>query len=804
MRLRVKVRGMMCSFCTQTIEKAMRRQQGVEACQVNLAHEEALISYDGEVVHKAQLLRELEELGYEAWEAGTERSGHRRIEVRYGELPRLLITAWVALVVMISMLLMFSLGLASRSMELMLLVVDGLMIFGAGWPILRMSFFAVKKRILNQHVLLSYGALGGFVAGILALFYPVQSFAGLGAMLIFAHVLGGFVSSKVKERAGASVEKILALQPRQARRVRNGKEVLVPVAELRPGDEVLVKPGEKIPVDGRVVRGASTVDEALVTGESLPVPKAEGDAVIGATVNQEGALTVIAERVGEEMFLARVAAFVEEAKVLRPPIVLLADRVLRYYVPAVTVVSLLAGAVWLIIGGVPQAIFAALSVAVIGYPCALGLATPLALIRGTGLGAEQGLLFRRGTAMQRLPAVDTVVFDKTGTLTQGRLAVSDLYAYYVEREVVLRNAALAEQPSQHPLARAVLDYAQAQGIVPPEPERFSSVPGMGVRCGHEGADILVGNRRFMEENGVVLPETPRLTLLQEEPKTLLYVAEEGTFQGVLALHDQPRPEAAALVRRLHRQGLRTLLATGDNVRSAQNVAQSMGIGEARAELLPEGKTDLVAELQAQGAVVLLVGDGVNDAPALAQADVGVAMGSGTDIAMESADVILFRNDVQLVDTAISLARRTFAKIKQNLVWALFFNGVGIPIAAGGLLHPALAVGAMSFSTIGILFNSFGVRVHRAALPLDTSRLRRVYEVTGMHCTGCKLAIESTLQQMPEIAFVQADYETGQVVVWMDETAPKPHSGERIAGALQEIGFPINDAAPGARPAPAAS
>ena len=795
MRVQVKIRGMMCSFCTQTIEKAMRRKEGVDGCVVNLAHEEALITFDAERADKAGIIRTLEDLGYEAWESGTVRSGHRRVEVRYGELPRLLVTGYVALIVMISMITMFALGVRSLSMELMLLVVDAVMIFGAGRPILRMAWFAARQRILNQHVLLSYGALGGFAASILSLFYPLHSFAGLGAMLIFAHVLGGYASSKVKQRAGASVEKILALQPRNARLVVGGRETLVPVSQVRPGDLVRVRPGEKIPVDGRVTAGASTVDEALVTGESLPVSKDAGDRVIGATINQDGVLTIAAEQVGEEMFLARVAAFVEEAKVMRPPIVLLADRVLKYYVPGVTLISLAAGLGWLIVGGPVQAVFAALSVAVIGYPCALGLATPLALIRGTGLGAEQGVLFRRGTAFQCLPAVTAIALDKTGTLTRGRLAVSDAYAYHVEREVMMRNAATAELSSQHPLARAVVDYAAAQGITAPEPESFSADPGKGVRAEARGSTILVGNRRFMEENRIAIPETVRLGQLQGEAKTLLYVAADGAFQGVLALQDQLRPEAAEVVRRLRRQGRRLLLVTGDNRQTAQAVAAAVGIEDVRAEALPLEKTALVGELQGEGEIVLMVGDGVNDAPALAQADVGVAMGSGTDIAMESADVVIFRNDVRLVDTAISLARQTYGKIRQNLAWALFFNGVGIPIAASGFLHPLIAIGAMSLSTVGILLNSFGIRVHRIALPLDTSRFRRLYDVTGMHCTGCTVAVESALQRMPEINFVQADYESGEVAVWFDEAASLPQLDGRVAHTLDGLGFALGDGAP---------
>ncbi len=787
-RLRVKVRGMMCSFCTQTISKGMRRRKGVTGVQVNLAHEEALISYRPEEVDKAGLIDALENLGFEAWEAGTQRKGHRRIEVRYGELPRLLVTGYVAAVVMSSMILMFSLGLESVSMDLMLLAVDTFMIFGVGWPILRMSAFAVRRGILNQHVLLSYGALGGYLASILALFYPVTSFAGLGAMLIFAHVLGGFASSKVKERASASVEKILALQPRQARVVARGEERLVPVHQVRPGDVVRIRPGEKVPVDGRIADGMSSLDESLVTGESLPVAKTRGEPVIGGTVNQEGVLTVTTERVGDDTFIARVAAFVEESKVMRPPIVLLADKVLMAYIPAVTLISLGSGLAWLLFATPLQALFAALSVAVIGYPCALGLATPLALIRGTGLGAEQGVLFRRGTAFQRLPQVSHIAFDKTGTLTLGRLSVDGVVALQGPREALLRNAGSAERNSQHPLARAVVDYVTGQGVALREPERFESVPGLGVLAVLDGETVLAGNRRFLEERGVSIPPHEKLQALQAEPKTLIYVAGGGSLQGVLALADQPRPEAAEVTRRLRRRGYRQHLLTGDTRHTAHAIAAGMDIDRVHAELLPHQKTGLLSGWQRERRVVLMVGDGVNDAPALAQADVSVALASGTDIAMESADVIVFRNDMRLVEAAIALGKNTFAKIKQNLGWALLFNGVGIPIAASGFLHPLVAIGAMSFSTLGILFNSFGIRVHRLAKPPQADRRQMVFAVAGMHCTGCKLAIESSLQQMPQVNFVQADYEAGEVMVWLEEKAADEPLADDIAAAVAGLGF----------------
>ena len=792
MKVRIKVRGMMCSFCTQTIEKALRRKSGVTSCVVNLAHEEALVSYEEHQIDKEEIIQTLERLGYETWEAGREYSEHRDIEVKYGDLPRLVVTGYVALMVMISMLVMFALDRRSTSMEMILLVIDTVIIFGAGWPILKMSFYALRQGILNQHVLLSYGALGGYLASILSLFYPITSFAGLGVMLIFAHVLGGFASSKVKERASASVQKILALQPQKARRVTDEGEEMIPVSDVRKGDTVLVKPGEKIPVDGFILDGSSAVDESLVTGESVPVAKERGDKVLAATLNQEGALFIRTEQVGDETFLARIASFVEEAKVMKPPIVLLADKVLKYYVPIVIAISLGSGLFWLFLATPLQALFAALSVAVIGYPCALGLSTPLALIRGTGLGAEKGVLFRRGVAFQRLSNVTTVVFDKTGTLTQGKLTVTGLVGLEVPESTVLQLAAVAERNSEHPLARAVLSYAGQKNVVPAQPDSFQAVPGQGVEARWDGKQIFVGNRSFLEKRGVNLIENPLFRTFQADGKTLLYVAADRRLQGVLALQDQLKQESADLVRRLTDQGMRVVLLTGDTDQTANAIARQASISEVYAEVLPQEKNQVIHRLQQQGAVVMMVGDGINDAPALAQADVSVALGSGTDIAMENADIIVIRNNLLLVHTLMELGRKTFRKIKQNLTWALFFNGVGIPVAASGFLHPTVAIGAMALSTGGILLNSFGIHVAQIARPVSIDKDRVILKVKGMHCHGCKSMIESTLQQQPPIKFVQAYPEQGEVVVWHDERIPQQELKKEIGANLRKLGFDVTE------------
>jgi heavy metal translocating P-type ATPase len=727
-QVQIKVRGMMCSFCVQTIDKALRRLGGVEHVNVSLAHEEALVGYDPERVSAGQIVTTLTRLGYEAWRPGIdEPSTHRSAEVRYGETPRLLLCAYVAAVVMLSMLLMFSLERRSPSMELILLVVDSAMIFGAGWPILTMSWYALRQRIVNQHVLLTYGALGGYVASILALFFPMTSFAGLGTMLIFAHVLSGYASSRVKQKASRAVERLLQLQPPVARVVRDGKTVLLPVDEVAVGDVMLIKPGEKIPTDGVVQQGHSAVDEALVTGESMPVEKDVGDTVIGATLNTAGVLYVEATRVGSDTMLARIARFVDESKAMKPPIVLLADQVLKYYVPGVMVMSVLSFAAWMLLSTPLHALFAALSVAVIGYPCALGLSTPLALMRGTGLGAERGVLIRSGVAFQRLKDVDTVLFDKTGTLTPGRPVVTNVVAWEGDATTLLQVAASVEGLSEHPLGTAIVQQAQVVGLKASLPvEAYTAIPGQGVQARLAGELVLVGKPQLLAAHGVTLPPAlqAQLTPLAGAGKTVVLVARGGRPLGLVALQDAPKADAAALVETLRRQGLRVAMMTGDNTATAQAIGQQVGIEDIVAEVLPEDKARIVRQRQEHGQVITMVGDGINDAPALAQADVGMAMGAGTDIAIESADVVLLAKHLGTIPAAIDIGQQTYAKIRQNLLWAFFFNAVGIPVAASGWLHPTMAIAAMASSTLGILLNSFGLRLSKFATftlpPIETS------------------------------------------------------------------------------------
>ena len=771
-QLRIKIRGMMCSFCTQTIEKAMGKLSGVESVKVNLAHEEALIQYRNEVISKTGIITKLEDLGYEAWDPADENKTHRISEVKYGEKPRLILSGYVALNVMISMLLMFTLNIKSLSMDFMLLVIDTLMIFAVGWPILKMSYYALRQGILNQHVLLSYGAVGGYVSSILAIFFPITSFAGLGAMLIFAHVLSGFVSSAVKDKASNAVKKLLELQPPNARVINNGAEKMVPVKEIQVGDLVLVKPGEKIPIDGIIIEGATTIDESLVTGESMPVDKDTGDEVIGATLNINGLLTIKASKVGSDTVLAGIARFVEESKMMKPPIVLLADKVLKYYVPGVMLISVASFFVWIFFSTPVNALFAALSVAVIGYPCALGLSTPLALMRGTGIGAEHGILIKSGVAFQRLKDIRTIVFDKTGTLTIGKPEVTDIITAGIEDDGLLSIAASVEQGSEHPLGMAILAKAESRGLELQKVKNFKAVSGTGVTATVDGKNISIGKFSFYKDDYNIDDDLGETALnLEKQGKTVVAVAIETKVTGLFAFLDIPKKNTSSVIETLKRKGFRTAVLSGDNRETVKTVSKELGIDDFIAEVPPWEKAENVRLLQKKEEVTMMVGDGINDAPALAQADVGVAMGTGTDIAMESADIVILGDDLSLVPESIRIGKSTYGKIKQNLLWAFFFNAVGIPVAASGFMHPTIAITAMALSTIGILLNSLHIKT--GIFPGKTTTIphgkhedvKKInIKISNIKCSACIENIKLAFSGESGVKEVTGNPETKEVTI----------------------------------------
>jgi P-type Cu+ transporter len=718
-KLRIKVGGMSCSFCQQSIRRAYSRTDGVSNVAVSLAHEEALIEYDAERIDEAKVKDVLRKLGYRVQDPDRVLAHEEQQRDLARERRRLSTNAALSGTAIVLMVLMW-VGPGLPGMRTAQAAIATVAVFGVGRHVLSMAVASFRRGILNQHVLLAFGASGAYLAGLLGFANPVfpADFFVAATVLMTYHILSGYVSATVRARSRESVRKLLDLQPDTARVIRDGQEIELPISEVRVGDRVRVRPGERIPVDGEVIAGASAVDESIVTGEPLPVEKAPGDLTIGGSVNKAGSLLIEVARVGEETFLRQVARYVQEARALKPGIVQIVDKILTYFVPGVLTVSGAAFLAWTlgswILTGSPdpeRALFAALSVLVMGYPCALGMATPLALIRGGGIAAERGVLIRSAEAFEVMKDIRTVVLDKTGTITEGDPSVGEVVAFgEASTHDVLSAAASAEALSEHPLADAILARAERAGVRLEEPDSFESVTGRGVVAEVADAQVLVGRRALLEERGIPFDSTARakLTELEGRGQTVIATARNAALIGLIAITDRIKDGAGEAIGRLKNAGIEPVMLTGDNRRTAEIVAGQVGIERVLADVLPEEKAATIRELQSGGARVAMVGDGINDAPALTQADVGIAIGTGTDIAIESADVVLIHSRLEGVSDAIAIGRSSYRKTVQNLTLAFAFNGVGIPLAATGVVHPIWAMVAMLTSVSAVLANSFWV------------------------------------------------------------------------------------------------
>jgi len=734
----LRIGGMTCAACAQIIARELKNTKGVKDANVNLATEKATVSFDPAVMSYAKIKKVIEDTGYQvlgredkkAWfeeevarEQQTLQAAKRRAYIAWAlTLP---IIAW--------MIPDMFLGVTWPSQEVFnigMVVLAAPVIFIAGFATYRSAAKAVWHRNANMDVLIMLGTVVSFLTGPASFFTPLANYAGVSAMIMAFHLTGRYVEAKAKGRASQTIRRLLELEAKTARVIRNGEEVEVSIDEVEAGDLMVVRPGEKIPTDGIVVEGESSVDESMATGESMPVLKKPGDAVIGATINQRGLLRVKATRVGEDTFLAQVIRMVEEAQGSKVPIQELADRVTSYFVPTVLSLALLTLVLWLafpqVIGSVSiwasqflpwvnpnlsvvsLAIFATVATLVIACPCALGLATPTVLMVGSGMGAENGILIRRGEAIQTLKDVKVIVFDKTGTITRGQPEVTDIIpAEEFNEKEVLRLAASVEKGSEHPLAEAIIRKAEEKGLELYALEQFEAVAGRGIKAQLKGkGTILLGSRTFMEEEKIDYGSLePALQRLEAEAKTIVLVAKDDQCVGIIAEADTPKEDAAQAIEELERLGLQTVILTGDNRRTAEAIARKVGISNVLAEVLPDKKVAEIRMLQEEAGLVAMVGDGINDAPALTQANVGIAIGTGTDIAIEAGDIVLVRGNLSDVVKAVKLSRATFQKIKQNLFWAFFYNMIMIPFAMLGLAHPVIAEAAMAFSSVTVVTNA---------------------------------------------------------------------------------------------------
>lgn len=729
-RVRARIGGLHCSLCTGTIEKALGRRPGVSKVAVSLTHEQALIEYDARVESAENLMGTLRDIGYTIWDPRKVRSFDEEERDLVRERNRLLAATAISAVTIGLMLGALWIGLGGW-LPWLLGAFALVVVFGLAWHILEMAAQSLRRGILNQHVMLEVGAFSGLAGGIIGLVahpagYPTGGFFAVSVLVVNYHIFSEWLSLVVRTRSSQAVKRLIDLQPDTARVVRDGQERDLPLVEVRLGDRVRVRPGKRVPVDGRVVDGHSAVDESLVTGEALPAAKSEGDSVIGGSINGTGTLLVEVTAIGEESFLQRVIRHVEDARALKPGILHLVDRVLTVYAPAVLSLAGLSFLFWtagaeLLFGDadLQRAVFAALSVMVMGYPCAVGIAAPLAIVRGAGIAAEQGIIMRTGEAFQAFRQVTTIVLDKTGTLTEGRFTVRDVFGT-ADENAVLQLAATAEASSEHPLGQAIVKVALERGLRISDAPVFEAVPGRGIRAEVDGEQVLVGNAAFLESSGIdVDPLRTSIQRAQERGHTVAVVSKGERLAGGVALGDDIRPDAELAIRRIMERGIRPILVTGDNRQAAERVAKALGIDEVHAGMLPDEKGAVVRDLQRHGRVAM-VGDGINDAPALMQADVGIAMGAGTDIAIESSDIIVVGNRLDSILVAQEISRRSYAKTRQNVVLAFLFNGVGVTAATTGLVYPVWAMLAMALSVTTVFANSLWGR-----LSLLTSAVRSV-------------------------------------------------------------------------------
>jgi Cu+-exporting ATPase len=719
----LSVTGMTCASCVRRVERALSRVEGVETAAVNFAAETARVTLGAPVPVEA-LIEAVEKAGYHARPL-TDRERPNPAEQAKGTLVQLVGASVFAVPAVILAMAMDIAGLHllgdPQLHAWVVLFLATPVQFGLGWRFYRGAWAGLRQLNPNMDVLVALGtsvAYGYSAWVVLRGQFDTHMYFDVSAAVLLFISMGKYFEETSKGAASQAIRALLAQAPETATVLRDGAEMEVPLDAVQVGDRLLVRPGQRIPVDGVVVDGFSAVDESMLTGESVPVERKPGDRVIGGTINQHGAITIEATAVGADAALQRLVRLVEEAQGSKAPVQRLVDQVAAVFVPVVILLAGVTFFAWgLLAGEWQQGMTAAVAVLVVACPCALGLATPTAIMVGTGLGASRGILIRNAAVLERSRKLDVVVLDKTGTLTEGRPQVSDVVPLgEMSRDELLRLAAAAESPSEHPLSRAVVDAAVEAGLEVPPATRFEALTARGVQAMVDGRLVQVGNPGMFAELGYDMgPLEPRIGELEAAGRTVALVAVDGTVVGLVGLFDEVKPNARRAVEALRRLGLRVVMLTGDNARAAAAVAARVGITEYRAGVRPEEKLAFVRELQAQGLTVAMAGDGINDAPALAQADVGIAMSTGTDVAIETGDITLLHGDVAKIAEAIALSRETLTTIRQNLVWAFGYNVVALPVAALGLLNPVFAGAAMALSSVSVMANSLRLRTKGRAL-----------------------------------------------------------------------------------------
>ncbi|MEW9702059.1 heavy metal translocating P-type ATPase [Paenibacillus sp. SI8] len=726
-----QITGMTCAACAARIEKGLSKMPGVAEASVNFAMETARVLYNPAEVTPADMEQKVAKLGYGAARKQEKQGAgdHREVEIKK-QKRKLWISGVLSLPLLWAMVSHFSFTSWIWLPELLMnpwvqLALATPVQFYIGRQFYIAAYKALRNKSANMDVLVSLGTSAAYFYSLyLTINWATQSghhhapemYFETSAVLITLVILGKLFESLAKGRTSEAIKTLMGLQAKTALVIRDEVEMNIPLEDVVVGDVVIVKPGEKVPVDGTVLDGQSSVDESMLTGESLPVEKRAGDPVIGATVNKNGMLRMQATKVGRDTALSQIIKVVEEAQGSKAPIQRVADSISGVFVPIVVGIALIAFAVWyfwVTPGDFAGALEKAIAILVIACPCALGLATPTSIMAGSGRAAELGVLFKGGEHLESTHRVDVVLLDKTGTVTKGKPELTDVHTG-VDEAMFLRWVGAVERSSEHPLAEAIVQGIRARGIALPDSEQFEAIPGYGVRAKVEGREVIVGTRKLMARSEVDIEVAlSHMNTLEHEGKTVMLVAVDGSYAGMVAVADTVKETSKAAIARLKEMGIQVVMMTGDNQRTAEAIASQVGIERVLAEVLPEGKAEEVKKLKAQGLRVVMVGDGINDAPALAMADIGMAIGTGTDVAMEAADVTLMRGDLNSIPDAILMSRKTMSNIKQNLFWALGYNTLGIPIAALGLLAPWVAGAAMALSSVSVVLNA--LRLQRVKL-----------------------------------------------------------------------------------------
>lgn len=727
-----KVIGMTCQMCATHVAKSVSKLDGVKEANVNLASGQLKVSYDGNGIRPMRFKEALQEIGYdldlEKSLDAAKQDDHARMTLARNKMVKSAILTSIIMILMVMDMFLVDIPFYVPIVALIAAPV----VFVFGLDVHKKSLKSLKSGRPNMDVLVSLGSLPPYLIGLMGIFFPMTTFIEMAATIMTFHLIGKFLESRAKGRASKAIEKLLSLSPETARIIVNGKEIEVGTSDLKVGDIMMIRPGERVPIDGTVRLGKSRIDESLATGESMPVLKEIGDEVIGATINYEGSLEVEVTKTGQDTFLSKVVELVESCQGSKVPIQAFADRITGYFVPVIMILSVLTFFSFLIFSEfhlnilgfmedylpwinsdqtpLRLAFITSTAVLVIACPCALGLGTPTALMVGSGIGAKQGILIRNGEAVQTLKDVKAIAFDKTGTLTYGKPEVTDRHVIHGDISELIQTAASLEHHASHPLAKAVLADAKSLKIRLKDVRDFASATGMGLTGSIDGVMVVIGNRRIMENHGI---ETKTyedvISGFEEEAKTVLLVAAGKRLIGIIAVADRLKSGVKEAMNALESMGIKTVMVTGDNERTARAIQKQANIEHVVAGVTPDGKVDALRNLQETYQTVAMVGDGMNDAPALKQANVGIALGTGTDIAIEAADITLVSSEIEVVIKAITLSKATFKKIRENYFWAWIYNAIAIPFAMFGLLHPMIGAAMMSLSSLNVIYNSLRLK-----------------------------------------------------------------------------------------------